>query len=116
MSRTKGASGEREVVRLATHCGLSATRTAPLQTNSHQEYPPGDIELTNFPTLHCEIKRDERLSVDAMVRQAKNDAAKATRMTRVPVVFWRRNRGEWRADVPLSWLFHVLRLTKRPKW
>jgi len=45
-----------------------------------------------------------------MVRQAQAEAALAQR---IPMVVWRRNKGEWRVDVPLSWFFAVLKTLLR---
>jgi Holliday junction resolvase len=106
MSRDKGAQGERDVVKEAAKHEIRAIRTAQLQANRQSGAP--DVLLFDFPDLHIEVKRDERMSVDAMVRQAATDATDAGRGG-VPMVFWRRNKGEWRADVPLPWLLNVLK-------
>lgn len=97
-SREKGKRGEREVVALAREHDLEADRTAALQAGG----VPGaaDVRLRAFPGLHVEVKRDERLSVDRMVRQAEEDAPAAA----VPVVAYRRNGEPWRAVVPLEYL------------
>lgn len=104
MSRDKGAQGERDVVNVAKAHGLRAERTAQLQSNRESGFP--DVTLNEFPHIHMEVKRDERLSVDAMVRQAREDAAPAKR---IPVVVYRRNKGEWCAVVPLGWFFNLIR-------
>lgn len=101
MSRDKGARGEREIVSFARKFGISAVRTAPLQA-AGAEY--GDVLFDDYRYLHIEVKRDERMSVDAMARQAKGDAG-----LRRPVVLWRRNKGDWYANVPLE---HYLQLLK----
>lgn len=106
MSREKGRVGEREVVRLARACGLEADRLAPLQAGRVPGAP--DVALRAWPELHVEVKRDERMSVDAMVRQSERDAAAFDGPASVPVVAWRRNRQRWRADVPLEWLLRLL--------
>lgn len=103
MSRTKGAQGEREVVLVARSHGLRAERTAALQSNEATSF--ADVTLTDFPHVHIEVKRDERLSVDAMRRQAQADAAPNKR---IPVVVYRRNKGDWCAVVPLGWLLSLL--------
>lgn len=103
MSRTKGAQGERDVVKVAKAHGLRAERTAALQSNQATNF--ADVTLPDFPHIHIEVKRDERLSVDAMVRQAREDAAPTKR---IPVVVYRRNKGEWCAVVPLGWFFNLL--------
>lgn len=103
MSREKGAQGERDVVNIAKGHGLRAERTAALQSNQNTDF--ADVTLTDHPHLHIEVKRDERLSVDAMVRQAKADAAPNKR---IPVVVYRRNKGDWCAVIPLDWFFNLL--------
>lgn len=103
MSREKGARGEREVVTIATDCGLRAERQANLQASGQGDH--SDVALLDIPTLHLEVKRDERMSVDTMLRQAEKDAG-----LRVPVVIWRRNKRKWRADVPLEDYFKLLRV------
>lgn len=99
MSREKGKRGERDVVNLAKAHGLEARRTAPLQ--SARTNSAADVQIDDFDHLHIEVKRDERMSVDAMCRQAEGDAPAG----HTPVVAWRRNNGPWRVVVPLSeWL------------
>jgi Holliday junction resolvase len=101
-SRDKGKRGEREVVNLVKASGLNARRTAPLQSASANQ--AADVELLDFPHLHVEVKRDERMSVDAMCRQAEGDVSAG----HTPVVVYRRNNGPWRAVVPLSFLLDLL--------
>ena len=106
-SREKGKRGEREVVALAREHDLEADRTAALQAGG----VPGaaDVRLRAFPGLHVEVKRDQRLSVDAMVRQAEEEAPEGA----TPVVAWRRDGMKWRADVPLGHYLALLSATTR---
>jgi Holliday junction resolvase len=105
MSRDKGKRGEREVVNLIIDAGLSARRTAPLQ--SARTNHAADVQIDEFPQLlHIEVKRDERMSVDAMCRQAEGDAPEG----HTPVVAWRRNNGPWRVVLPLSHWLYLLKL------
>ena len=100
-SRDKGANGEREFASVAREHGLDAERTAQLQAGRVKGAP--DVTIFTWPELHVEVKRDERLSVDAMVRQSIADAAAYTGEARTPVVAWRRNGGgrrAWRIDCP----------------
>lgn len=109
MSRDKGAEGEREFVRVARSHELDAVRTAQLQAGRVPGAP--DVTIRLWPELHVEVKRDERMSVDAMVRQAQAEAAAYPGEARVPVVAWRRNGtgpNGWRIDAPASWLLPIL--------
>ena len=101
MSRDKGARGEREVVKLFKAAGFTARRTAQLQT--FRANGAADVAVEELPLVHAEVKRDERLSVDAMCRQAETDAP----ANRVPVVLWRRNGGRWRVVVPVDYWLHL---------
>jgi hypothetical protein len=56
------------------------------------------------------VKRDERMSVDAMVRQAEADAPEG----HTPVVAWRRNNRPWSAVVPLPFLLELLKHYRPP--
>ena len=101
-SRDKGATGEREFARLAYSHGVEAVRTAGLQAGRFACFRVvGDVTLSDHPQFHLEVKRDERMSVDAMVRQAERDCPEGS----VPVVAYRRNRQPWRVVLPADyWL------------
>ena len=92
-SRQKGANGERELVNLLKGMEVRAMRTAPLQTG--QKVP--DVTLLDWPEAWVEVKRDERLSVDAMIRQAEADAPEG----HTPIVAFRRNQRPWSVVLPL---------------
>lgn len=103
MSRTKGACYERELAREAREAGVPADRTAQLQAHGARIEGAPDVTLYDWPELHVEAKRDERLSVDAMVRQADDEAE-----GKVPVVVYRRSRQPSRAVVRWDWLLGLL--------
>lgn len=90
------------MVNLAKAKGLDAQRTAQLQAATRPGDP--DVTLHDWPGLHVEVKRDERMSVDAMVRQARDETPLGAR----PIVAYRRNGQEWAAVVPLSLFFDLL--------
>lgn len=102
-SVTKGKRGENEFARLLREERLTTRRTAPLQ--SARTNDAADVQIDEFPHLHVEVKRDERMSVDAMCRQAEEDAAP---VGHTPVVAWRRNNGPWRVVLPLSYWLELL--------
>lgn len=87
-SRNKGANGEREFARLVAAHGFDCERTG-------RNGRTAEDVTHSIPGVHLEVKRDERLSVDAMVRQAERDAAEGLE----PVVGYRRNRQPWRIVV-----------------
>lgn len=90
-ARAKGAAGERELSRVIRAHGFECERTGRNGITSE------DV-THDIPGIHLECKRDERLSVDAMVRQAERDAPRDL----VPVVAYRRSRQPWRVVVPLD--------------
>lgn len=93
-------------MRDANAAGVPADRLAPLQAGRVPGAP--DVRLRTWPELHVEAKADERLSVDAMVRQAERDVAAFPGEARVPVVVYKRNRQTVRAVVPWEWLLWLL--------
>jgi Holliday junction resolvase len=115
MSRDKGAAGEREFASVAREYDLEAERTAQLQAGRRVEGSP-DVTLYDHPQLHVEVKRDERMSVDRMVRQSVEDASKYRGDARVPLVAWRRNgtgRKGWRIDCPAAHYLGLLSEVER---
>lgn len=101
-SRDKGSRGELEVVHLAEASGLEAQRTAALQAGRVPGHP--DVALLHHPGYHIEVKRDERMSVEAMWRQAETDALQG----RIPLLAYRRNGQQWRGHMPLSAIFDLV--------
>lgn len=104
LSREKGKRGEREIVNLAKAAGIDAERTAPMQAGELVSVH-SDVSFPAFRQLHLEVKRDERMSVDAMIRQAEADADEC----KVPVVLFRRNGKPWHAVLPLDNFFDLLK-------
>ena len=103
-ARDKGKEGELEVVHLAEQYGFEAERTGNRQANRKSHSP--DVKIQGRRDIYIEVKRDEKLGVDAMVRQARDGAR-----GRTPIVIWRRNRGEWTAAVPMDVLFGWIKYT-----
>lgn len=94
MERRKGAEGEREIVRILNSKGLKAQRTAPLQAAPGF----GDADVLGVEGHHLEIKRQERVQIDAWCSQAEL----ASKPTDTPCVVWRRSRQPWRVALPLD--------------
>jgi len=95
MQRRKGAAGEREVVAALKGRGLRAQRTAPLQAGRDGS---NDADVIGVEGCHLEIKRQERVQIDAWCAQAEL----AAKPTDVPCVVWRRSREKWRVALPLD--------------
>lgn len=90
-SRRKGADGERELAGVLRSYGYSSHRG--------QQYcgANGDADVVGLPGIHIECKRVERLNLDDAMAQAKADC-KGDK----PMVFHRKNRGEWRVTMRLE--------------
>lgn len=85
-SRNKGKRGELEWSHvLRDMFGLTARRGQ--QFSGSPESP--DV-VGGFPGTHCEVKRVERLNIDAAVDQALADCG-----SDIPYVAHRRNRRDW---------------------
>lgn len=86
LSKRKGAKGELEFAKfLKENFGVSARRG---QQFSGSEDSP-DV-VTDYDTIHFEVKRTETLSLYKAMSQADEDSG-----SRVPVVAHRRSRKEW---------------------
>ena len=94
MSRNKGQRGEREVA-------AELRRLFSIEARRGQQFHGGadspDV-ISDIPGIHIEVKRTERLSVYAAMKQAVRDAG----ADKVPVVFHRQNREVWLAVVRLN--------------
>ncbi len=101
-SKRKGNRAERELLHLLQAYGLDAFR-------NDQRYTGGidnpDIAAKIGPVaVHMEVKRQERLSLPAALRQAKRDANGHA----LPVVAHRSNRQPWLVTVELEALLSAL--------
>lgn len=94
MQRRKGAVAELEIVRLLKDRGLKAQRTAPLQAAGGVN----DADVLGVEGHHIEVKRQERVCIDAWCAQAEL----AAKPTDTPCVVWRRSRQPWRVALPLE--------------
>ena len=95
MQRRKGKVGELELCQALAVLGHDAYRTAPMQAGG---VGWGDIAVPSMPSLHFEVKRQERLMIPQWVRQAEADAS----MGRIPVVAFRQSREPWRVVLRLD--------------
>jgi len=92
-SRDKGKRGERELAsELQRLFGVAARRG--VQYHGGSDSP--DV-VSDFDSIHFEVKRTEKLSLYPAMQQAVNDAG-----AKVPVVCHRPNNKEWLAIVRLN--------------
>jgi len=89
----KGKAGEREAAAV-----LREVLGAPAARGQQYRGGSGSPDVVGCPGLHLEVKRVERLNLEAAIAQAARDASSGGN---VPVVLSRRNRGEWLATVRL---------------
>lgn len=84
--KMKGKAGELEFAALLREYGFEARRGVQYQGG------PGSADVVHdVPGLHFEVKRVERLNLDAAYNQAVEDAGDSL----WPVVAHRRNRQPW---------------------
>lgn len=98
-SRAKGLKGEREVADRFEAAGF-AVRGLEGQGDWLCVAPPA----RSLPLLHVECKRQERLRLPEWIEQAASEAPAGS----VPVVCFRQNRGQWRADLALDDLLRLI--------
>lgn len=91
-SQRKGRAGELELARILIDSGIMA---APGEALNYGTEP----DVKGIPGIHAEVKRHERLEINAWTKQAEDDAQ---RFGGAPCVFYRRNREPWRVVMPLS--------------
>lgn len=91
-SQVKGAKGERELAHILRDVyGYEVKRGSVFQEQS---------DMVGLPGIHPEVKRVEKLNVQAAMEQAKAEAVK--RGDGIPTVFHRRNRTEWLVTMRLE--------------
>lgn len=67
-SRSKGATGEREVASILRGYGYKKARRGQQYCGSN-----GDADVVGLPGIHIEVKRRERLNIYDAIDQAKRD-------------------------------------------
>ena len=94
-SRTKGATGERELSKILKEHGYDTRRGQQFCGAN------GDADVVGLDCVHIECKRVERLVIEKAMEQSRNDA----REGEIPVVMHRKNRQPWLVTMDLaSWL------------
>ena len=110
-SRAKGVAGEHEVAAIYTEHGFEVRglegRGDHLAIKDKLVIPPDYARngvRSEMVTLFSEVKRQERLQLWQWLAQAQSEAPSGT----VPVVSFRRNRGQWYACLPLRDLLRLV--------
>lgn len=98
-SRNKGAQGEREWAQYLSNKGYKAERG---QQHSGSPDSP-DVICKGLP-IHWEVKRVEKLNLEAAVAQAVRDTGK-----NVPAVAHRKNRKRWMITLHADDFFKLLK-------
>ena len=99
-SRTKGASAEREVVKILKEAGFETERNLT-QTRD------GGRDLLGIDGFAIEVKRQERLNIQSWWEQAVSQAGDDS-----PVLLFRRNREKWRVVIELDHFVNYLKLRR----
>lgn len=87
--RTKGANAEREVAHIFLSHGHEARRGQVFN---------GEPDVIVDLPIHVEVKRQEKLSLPAWIRQSEAAAKEGE----TPVVIFRQNRGKWYITMELE--------------
>lgn len=107
LSRNKGNVGEREVAALIReHTGLDCRR----RVRQHD----GDSDLLGVPGWSIEVKRYGRIDRADIRRWWAQAVEQARESGDLPVLFYRRDRDEWRVVYPIS--LHLLDPSGRETW
>jgi Holliday junction resolvase len=96
-SRAKGKRGELELAKVLRLYGYDAHRG--------QQYKGGadSPDVTGIPGFHIEVKRVERLDLDAAMEQSIRDAG-----TEKPLVIHRKNGKPWKVTMLLEDFIEVI--------
>ena len=97
-SRRKGAVGEREIAKYLRDHGYTGKRGQ--QYKGCADSP--DVE--GLPGFHIEVKRVERLDLQAAMEQSIRDAGSDT-----PIVVHRRNNDYWKVTMRLDDFMRLIR-------
>ena len=85
-SKSKGKRGELEFAKLCKSYGYeNARRSVQYAGINH------DADVVGLPDLHIEVKRVERLNIDAAMEQAQRDKKEEE----LAIVAHRKNNKEW---------------------
>lgn len=84
-SKQKGKVGELEFAKLCREYGFDCRRSVQYAGINN------DADVVGLPDLHIEVKRVERLNIDAAMEQAQRDKKEEE----LAIVAHRKNNKEW---------------------
>lgn len=93
-SKQKGKKGELEVANYLKEKGLTARRGQQYQGSPDSP----DVICEEWPNIHIEVKRDERLNIEKAMQQSTGDSND----TSIPIVIHRKNREKWKVTMWLD--------------
>lgn len=98
-SRRKGAVGEREIAKYLREHGFTEARRG-------QQFKGGadSPDVTGLTGFHIEVKRVERLDLNASMEQSIRDSAP----DEIPIVVHRRNNDYWKVTMRLDDFMEVI--------
>lgn len=109
-SRTKGASGEREVARiLADELGIQMVRNLAQARN-------GGSDLIGLPGWSVEVKRAKAVTAGMVGEWWTQAEAQAIREGKRPALAYRADRQPWRVALRLGDLIPALPHWQGPDW
>lgn len=91
--KKKGKNGELELVNKLKEYGFNCRRSQQFCGKGGES-----ADILGLPFIHIECKRVENLNIDKALLQAKNDC----KFGRIPAVFHRKNRTDWKVTLTLD--------------
>lgn len=95
-SRMKGQEGEREFCKVLEKLFSFDGKI----TRNLEQTRQGGADITMFPMLSIEVKRQESLDVSNWWKQAVTQSKEME--NKIPVLAFRQNRRKWRVLMPLT--------------
>ena len=92
-SKKKGSKGELELAHKLEDFGFKCRRTQQFCGKGGES-----ADVIGLPFIHIECKRVEKLNIDEALEQAKRDSKE----NRIPCVFHRKNRSNWKVTMDLD--------------
>ena len=100
-SKQKGNRGERELANYLKKKGYSARRGQ--QYSGSPDSP--DVICDEWPNIHIEVKRAEKLNIENALQQSINDS----NTNQVPTVMHRKNKENWKVTLLLDDFISLLK-------